>query len=118
MLLGTYSNVFETPLTAFTTLFPLRYHSLITAPAYMVTYACLQPGCVRIPLLALSARIVNKDRGRLCRAGLCMRNWCITLPLLYGCSVVLTVSLIQEGLADMKRHRSDDEVSRLLYRQF
>ena len=48
MLLGTYSNVFQTPLTAFTTLFPL--------------------------------------------------------------SVVLTISMIQEGLADVKRHRSDDEV--------
>lgn len=60
MLLGTYSNVFETPLTAFTTLFPLRYHSLITAPAYMVTYACLQPACVRVPLLALSPRMSTR----------------------------------------------------------
>jgi hypothetical protein len=49
MLLGTYSNVFRTPLGAFTTLFPL--------------------------------------------------------------AVVLTISMIQEGLADIKRHRADEEVS-------
>lgn len=36
MLLGTYSNVFETPLTAFTTLFPLRYNTLPTARATSV----------------------------------------------------------------------------------
>lgn len=48
MLLGTYSPVFQTPLGALTTLFPL--------------------------------------------------------------SIVLVISMVQEGLADLKRHRADDEV--------
>ena len=52
MLLGTYTTVFETPLGAFTTLFPL--------------------------------------------------------------AIVLTISMIQEALAEYKRHCSDDEVSRLM----
>ena len=50
MLLGTYSPVFQTPLGALTTLFPL--------------------------------------------------------------SIVLVISMVQEGLADLKRHRADDEVRR------
>lgn len=59
-----------------------------------------------LPTLSTRIEDVCADRAFACAIG-------VNLPLLYGHSVVLTVSLIQEGLADMKRHRSDDEVSRL-----